>query len=114
MVPMPDDVLGVACRGGAAAFSQKELIGSLEVGKKADIDMVDLNTPGAMPVHSPQSSLVYNASAGEVDTVIVDGQILTRYYKILRVDDEALLTEASTACSHLFERGGGASPSRTR
>ena len=52
MALLPEDVLWMACRGGAAAFGQPEPIGSLEVGKKADIVLVDLNTPFAMPVHS--------------------------------------------------------------
>ena len=55
--------LWMACRGGAAAFGQPELIGSLEVGKKADVVLVDLNTPLAMPVHKPVSALVYNAGS---------------------------------------------------
>jgi 5-methylthioadenosine/S-adenosylhomocysteine deaminase len=67
---------------------------------------VDLNTPRAMPVHRVPSALVYNASAGEVDTVIVDGQILMRAREILCVDEKALLAEARAACARLFERAG--------
>jgi 5-methylthioadenosine/S-adenosylhomocysteine deaminase len=106
MALLPEDVLWMACRGGAAAFGQAALIGSLEVGKKADVVLVDLDTPRAMPVHRVPSALVYNASAGEVDTVIVDGQILMRNKKILCVDEKALLAEARAACARLFERGG--------
>ncbi len=106
MVLLPEDVIWMACRGGAAAFGQSELIGSLEVGKKADVVLVDLNTPRAMPVHSAPSALVYNASAGEVDTVIVDGQILMRDREILCVDEKALLAEARAACARLFDRAG--------
>jgi 5-methylthioadenosine/S-adenosylhomocysteine deaminase len=106
MVLLPEDVLWMACRGGAAAFGQEAQIGSLEVGKRADIVLVDLNTPGAMPVHRASSALVYNANAGEVDTVMVDGRILMRNREILCVDEKALLAEARTACSRLFERAG--------
>jgi 5-methylthioadenosine/S-adenosylhomocysteine deaminase len=106
MVLLPEDVLWMACRGGAAAFGQPDLIGSLEVGKKADVVLVDLDTPRAMPVHRAPSALVYNASAGEVDTVIVDGQILMRDKSVLCVDEKALLAEARAACSRLFERAG--------
>lgn len=106
MVLLPEDVLGMACRGGAAAFGQPTLIGSLEVGKKADVVLVDLNTPRAMPVHRVSSALVYNASGGDVDTVIVDGQILMRNKHVLHVDEEALLAEARDACARLFERAG--------
>lgn len=106
MALLPEDVLWMACRGGAAAFGQTDLIGSLEVGKKADVVLVDLDTPRAMPVHRAPSALVYNASAGEVDTVIVDGQVLMRNREILCVDEKALLAEARAACARLFERAG--------
>jgi 5-methylthioadenosine/S-adenosylhomocysteine deaminase len=106
MALLPEDVLWMACRGGAAAFGQAGLIGSLEVGKKGDVILVDLDTPRAMPVHRVPSALVYNASAGEVDTVIVDGQILMRDKKVLCVDEKALLAEARQSCARLFARGG--------
>ena len=106
MALLPEDVLWMACRGGAAAFGQAKIIGSLEVGKKADVVLVDLNTPRAMPVHLVPSALVYNASGGDVDTVIVDGRILMRGKNVLCVDEAALLAEARAACERLFERAG--------
>lgn len=96
----------MACCGGAAAFGQPSLIGSLEIGKRADLVLVDLNTPRAMPVHRSSSALVYNASGSDVDTVIVDGQILMRDKRVLFVDEEALLAEARAGCARLFERAG--------
>jgi 5-methylthioadenosine/S-adenosylhomocysteine deaminase len=106
MALLPEDAVWMACRGGAAAFGQPEWIGSLETGKKADVVLVDLNTPLAMPVHKPVSALVYNANAGNTDTVIVDGKVLMRGKKILCVDEEALLAEARRVCRRLFERAG--------
>ncbi|HHJ06958.1 MAG TPA: amidohydrolase [Anaerolineae bacterium] len=106
MVLLPEDVLQMVCRGGAKAFGLPEQIGSLEVGKKADIALVDLNTPFAMPVHRVPSALVYNINAREVDTVIVNGEILMRRKKILFVDEDALLSEARKACASLFKRAG--------
>jgi len=82
------------------------LIGSLAVGKKADVVLVDLDTPRAAPVHRVPSALVYNSGAGEVDTVIVDGQLLLRNRQLLCVDEKALLAEARAACTRLFERAG--------
>ncbi len=106
MVLQPEEVLWMACQGGAIAFGQPDRIGSLEVGKKADVVLVDLDTPLAMPVHRVVSALVYNVDHGEVDTVIVDGQILMREKKVLCVDEEALLAEARDACASLFRRAG--------
>jgi 5-methylthioadenosine/S-adenosylhomocysteine deaminase len=106
MILLPEDALWMACRGGAAAFGQPDLIGSLEPGKKADVVLVDLNTPLAMPVHKPVSALVYNLAARDVDTVIVDGKVLMRGKRILCVDEDALLAEARDACGQLFRRAG--------
>jgi len=106
MALLPEDVLWMACRGGAAAFGQLALIGSLEVGKKADVVVVDLDTVRAMPVHRATSALVYNASGGDVDTVIVDGRVLMRGKQILCVDEAQVLAQARAACARLFERAG--------
>jgi len=49
---------------------------------------------------------VFNVSAGNTDTVIVDGEILMRGKKVLCVDEAALLAEARDVCARLFERAG--------
>jgi len=103
---LPEDVLWMACRGGAAAYGQPQQIGSLEVGKKADVVLVDLDTPLAMPVHRVSSALVYNLGARDIDTVIVDGQILMRDKEITILDEKALLARARQACNALFRRAG--------
>jgi len=106
MALLPEDVLWMACRGGAAAYGDTENLGSLELGKKADLILVDMNTPLAMPVHKVPSALVYNLSARDVDTVIVDGKILMRDKEILIVDEKALLEKARRTCRDLFRRAG--------
>lgn len=106
MVLLPEDVLRMVCRGGAKSFGLPAEIGSLEVGKKADVVLVDLNTPFAMPVHKVPSALVYNINAREVDTVIVNGEFLMRHKEILFLDEDALLAEARKACASLFKRAG--------
>jgi 5-methylthioadenosine/S-adenosylhomocysteine deaminase len=103
---LPEDVLEMATRGGARAMGLEREIGGLEVGKKADITLVDLNSAHIMPVHRVPSALVYNAHGGDVDTVMVDGQVLMREKKVLFLDEEALLAECRAANRRLFERGG--------
>jgi len=104
MALYPEDVLEMACRGGAMAFGQPELIGSLEVGKKADIVLVDLDSPFSMPVHKVPSALVYNAGAGQVDTVIIDGRLVMQHKQITIVDEKAVLARSRAVCDKLFER----------
>ncbi len=70
---------------GAKALGLGDLVGSLEVGKCADIVMIDLNFPHLLPVHNLVSQLVYSAQGLEVDTVICDGRILMQGKKILTI-----------------------------
>ena len=106
MILLPEDVLRMACRGGAESFGLPTDIGALTVGRKADVVLVNLNTPFAMPVHKVASALVYNINAREIDTVIVNGELLMRHKEILFVDEDALLREARDVCAHLFKRAG--------
>jgi 5-methylthioadenosine/S-adenosylhomocysteine deaminase len=104
MALYPEDVLHMACRGGALTFGQPELIGSLEVGKKADLVLVDLDSPFSMPVHKIPSTLVYSSGAGQIDTVIIDGHIVMRDKRITIVDEKAVLARARLVSARLFER----------
>jgi 5-methylthioadenosine/S-adenosylhomocysteine deaminase len=105
-VILPEDVVRMACRGGALAFGLPDLIGVLEVGRKADIVLIDLQSPFAVPVHNPLSAIVYCLNSGAVHTVLVDGQILMRDKKVLVVDEESVLKEARSACRGLMKRAG--------
>jgi 5-methylthioadenosine/S-adenosylhomocysteine deaminase len=96
----------MACHGGAEVFGQPQEIGSLEPGKKADIVLVDLNTPFAVPVHSVPSALVYNLHGSNVDTVIIDGKVVMRQKKIIVLDELTLLRECSQAAKNLMNRLG--------
>jgi 5-methylthioadenosine/S-adenosylhomocysteine deaminase len=103
----PEDVLHMACQEGAYAFGQPEQIGSLEVGKRADVVIVDMNNPRlAMPSLSVPSLLVNFARSTDVDTVIVDGQILLKDKKILFIDEDALLQEFKAVRKDLLNRAG--------
>jgi 5-methylthioadenosine/S-adenosylhomocysteine deaminase len=106
MVLLPEDVLRMACKGGSVAFGLPDQIGSLEPGKKADLVLIDLDTPMAMPVHRVPSALIYNVSTRDVDTVIVDGRILMRDKEILVVNEKAILKQARKVCQDLFIRAG--------
>ncbi len=82
-----EKVLEMATIDGAAALGLENEIGSIEVGKKADLVLVDMKTPGLTPFRHPVSHVVYAANGGDVDTVICNGEILMRN-KVLDVLDE--------------------------
>ncbi len=102
---LPADALKMACAGGARAFGQDDL-GRLEVGLKADVVLVDLDSPRMQPILSVPSALVYNANGGDVDTVIVDGRLLMQGKQVVCVDEPALLEECRQAARRLLKRAG--------
>jgi 5-methylthioadenosine/S-adenosylhomocysteine deaminase len=102
---LPLDVLRMVTLTGAQLLGQGQL-GRLQPGFKADLTLVNLNTARSMPVHRPESALVYNASGPDVHTVIVDGHILLDAGQVAGVDEMALLAECRAAAKHLLERAG--------
>ena len=71
-------VLELATRGGAAAIGLDAELGSLEVGKRADLIVVEPRTPHASPSFDPVSTLVYATQSRDVRDVVVDGRLLVR------------------------------------
>ncbi|MDE6743559.1 MAG: amidohydrolase [Lachnospiraceae bacterium] len=83
----------IATINGAKALGLGSEIGSLEVGKKADIAILDLNTPSMCPNNNPIASLSYSANGSEVDTVIINGELTMEHRKVLTMDEERILFE---------------------
>jgi 5-methylthioadenosine/S-adenosylhomocysteine deaminase len=90
-------VLDMATRGGATALGLGAQIGSLEVGKRADVIVVDTRGPRQTPMFDPVAHLVYSAHGDDVTTTIVHGKVLMRDRKVLTVNEAAVLAAARTA-----------------
>lgn len=100
-----EDVFKIATIGGATALGLEDEIGTIEVGKKADLVLVDMGAPHLTPYRHPISHLVYAANGGDVDTVICNGQILMQERELLTIDEKALLEQAEEATRDLLSRG---------
>lgn len=85
--------LWAATKGGARALGAGKMIGSLEVGRKADLIVLDLNKPHLTPIYNPVSHLVYAARGGDVVHSIINGRVIMRSRKITTVDEQAVLAE---------------------
>lgn len=70
------EALRIATLGGATALGQKGQVGSLAVGKRADVVVVGQRSPGQLPTHDPVSMLVYATQGSDVRDVFVDGELL--------------------------------------
>jgi 5-methylthioadenosine/S-adenosylhomocysteine deaminase len=87
-------ILEMATLNGAEALGLEKEIGSLEIGKKADIIIINLEKPHFQPIisgHSLVSHLVYSATGDDVETVLINGEIVMENRRILTVDEAEVL-----------------------
>ena len=87
-------VVEMATIDGARALHMEKEIGSLEPGKKADIVLIGLNEPNAVPMYDIYSQLAYSLKGDDVHTVIIGGRIVMRDKKVLTVDEPAVFAKA--------------------
>ncbi len=97
-------VLRMATIRGAKALGLDARIGSLEVGKQADLIMIDAAQPHLAPRHDPVALLVYSAQAGDVCTVLVDGHPVLEDRKLTTLDEARLLAQAGAQTRRLQQR----------
>jgi len=102
----PYEVLRMATIGGAKALGLSSFCGTIEVGKRADLVLVKIDTIHNQPVNDIFSQLVHCAKASDVHTVIVDGEVLMRDRLLTSHDEKTLLAEARLAHDDLMERVG--------
>jgi 5-methylthioadenosine/S-adenosylhomocysteine deaminase len=94
-------VLSMATSGGATAIGLGDVIGSLEVGKRADLIQVAFDDVHHIPTYDVVSHLVYVTDEQDVTTVIVDGQVLMRNRELLTIDTERVTTEAKALAAKI-------------
>jgi len=90
--------LAMATRLSAQALGLGNIIGTLEAGKRADIILIDMSSPHLQPPRDPVSHLVYAAHGSDVNTTIVEGQIVMNDGEILMVDEAEVIARA-TECA---------------
>src|SRR3954453_13868129 len=100
------EVVWMATRAGARTLGLDDDIGSLEIGKKADVIIVDRDRPHLAPGPDPYSTLVYAARGSDVRTTIVDGVLLVDEFAPLTVDRAEIALEAGAAARQRASRAG--------
>ena len=91
--PTAEEVLRAATIGGARSAMIHDQVGSIEVGKKADLVMFDTRSINFTPLNDLRNHVVYCENGTSITTVIVNGDIVVRDGKLTRVDETALLDE---------------------
>ncbi|MFA0412197.1 amidohydrolase [Vibrio renipiscarius] len=98
-IMIPEQVIEMATIGGAKALHMESRIGSLEVGKQADIIIVETQSANMMPNYDPYATLVFQANPSNVDTTIVNGQVVMegRQMQTVALDDVRSAIDAMEA-----------------
>lgn len=94
----------MATINGGKALNWEEEIGSIEVGKKADLILIDMDKPHLYPKHNVVSAVAYSCQASDVETVIVDGKIVMEGYEIKTIDVEKIMYNAEKSAKDLINR----------
>jgi 5-methylthioadenosine/S-adenosylhomocysteine deaminase len=94
-------VVEMATIGSARAIGLDEHIGSLEVGKQADVIIVDRTRPHQTPMYHPASHIVYTTKSADVRDVVVAGRILVRNRAVLSLDVELVMSKVNEITKHI-------------
>lgn len=99
--------LRMATRGGAKALGLEKQIGSLEIGKRADVIVVNLASLHSTP-HAKDlvSALVYSAQTTDVQSVVINGELVMRDRELLTLDENAVIAGAMRESAELIQRAG--------
>ena len=104
MSPQPEQILEWATMGSARALGIAHEVGSLEVGKKADLFMINTMRPHLVPNHRIVSAFIHNGQADDIEAVMVDGQWLIRYGKLLTIDEDDVVARAEEMGQAVWRR----------
>lgn len=104
----PNDVLAMGTMGGAKAMGLAERIGSIEVGKQADLVAFDFRRPHLVPCVNPVGNLVHTAQGRDVEHVWVDGRQVVASGRPTQVNLDDILADAQRAAEALWQRARAA------
>lgn len=99
-------VLRMATIDGARALGLDREIGSIEIGKRADLSIIDVKTLHATPQSDLMSTIVYAAQPSDVQTVIIDGQVVMLDRWLTTMDESSVVDDANREAALLSQRAG--------
>ncbi|AEC02203.1 amidohydrolase family protein [Parasphaerochaeta coccoides] len=102
--PLPFDMLRAATLGGAQALGLSHLIGTLEVGKEADIILVSTQATHMNPLNDPFSAMVYSLQSSDIDTVFCQGKLLMHGGILQTVDESQACRDVNKKWNALLSR----------
>lgn len=89
------EIVEMATIGGARALNLDNIVGSVEIGKKADLVIIETKSVNMFPIYDYYSAIVYSANPSNINTVIINGEILVRDKRLVKSDFNAIKEEVS-------------------
>ncbi len=108
--PQPEDMLEDATQGGARAVRHGKVLGSLEVGKKADLIVLDTRQAHLVPAGRIVSAWIHNGQPSDIESSMVDGQFIMRNRKVLTMDEDQIVAEADRVGRRIWKQVESAGP----
>ncbi len=99
-----ETVLKMATIGGAKVLGLNKLIGSIEVGKQADIILIDMNQPHLTPLYNCYSQLVYAARGADVKTSIINGRVVMKDRQLRTIDLPTAMNNVSNIAAEIINK----------
>jgi 5-methylthioadenosine/S-adenosylhomocysteine deaminase len=106
------DILRMVTTHGAKALGDEKLIGSLEVGKKADLIVINPASAGMYPLHDPVANLVTSMHSSNVESTMCDGKWLMKDRILMTLDENTIIQEAQRRADAIRKRAGIILPER--
>ena len=100
----PEQVVEMATLNGARGAGLGDRLGSVEVGKEADLVLFDTSFPEWQPLYNPVSNLVYAATGNSVGTVLVAGEVVVEGGHVTRLDEDAVFREVKKTSDRIASR----------
>ena len=100
----PYDIISMATREGAEAIGLGNKIGTLEVGKEADVLLLDMDRINTTPTNDPFSAIVFSADSSNVDTLFCKGKKILENGEILTVDEKEVMAKTKEQWEDILRR----------
>ncbi|MFV0352161.1 MAG: amidohydrolase family protein [Oscillospiraceae bacterium] len=100
------ELLKMASLGGAAAIGHKDELGSLEVGKKADVIIINIHQPHLLPSQNLANTLLAGASGRDVTDSIINGRMIMQNRQVLTLDEDKIMAESTSHMEQIIARAG--------
>jgi cytosine/adenosine deaminase-related metal-dependent hydrolase len=108
--PQPEDILADATQGGARAVRQSSQLGLLDVGRKADLLVVETQRAHLVPAGRFLSAWIHNGQPSDIESVMIDGQFVMRNHKVLTLDEAGIIAEADRVGRRIWDQVRAAGP----